>query len=87
MGKHQALLGTDPKTGKFWTKIAEPYPWTMCLDIAKGIIKHYVAKTADVPQSSDFHIIRSFGKVVIVRDKRRKGQGRIDSFTAPPPAR
>ena len=32
-------------------------------------------------------IIRSFGKVVIVGDKRRKGQGRIDSFTAPPPAR
>ena len=32
-------------------------------------------------------IIRSFGKMVIVGDKRKKGQGRIDSFKAPPPAR
>ena len=35
--KHLGLMGKDPITKQFWTKIAEPYPQQMCADIVSSI--------------------------------------------------
>ena len=34
---HHLLKGTDPKSGKFWTKIAEPYPRRLCNQLALAV--------------------------------------------------
>ena len=34
---HHQLKGTDPKSGKFWTKIAEPYPRRLCNQLALAV--------------------------------------------------
>ena len=46
-GKHHfGLAGVNPQ-GKFWIKLAEPYPLLFASFLAKVYVKHFARRTAD----------------------------------------
>ena len=43
---HQSLTGTDPKTGHFWTAVAEPYPKGLAQALAGAFAHSHGRSTA-----------------------------------------